>query len=130
MGDHVTPGSTFAPPPNVSGYIPPFPATVQQPPFPQVSTIGGQIPSNIASLIASRDNIGMVTSIIPPGRERVSLEDETSRMRAEQERKEYDMRCQFEAEKKRMEQRHRVELEKREKVPSNYSYVLQLVYCT
>ena len=43
------------------------------------------------------------------------MEDETRRIRAEQERKEYEMKCRFEAEKKKMEQRHRAELERKER---------------
>merc|ERR1712218_679539 len=111
---HATPGRIFAPPPGLAGYIPPFTATSQPPPFPTVHTLGGQISAPVAPLIASRDNLGNVMSILPPGRVRPSVEDEVKRMRADQEKREDEMRRQFEAEKKRMEQQHRVELERRE----------------
>ena len=72
----ATPGRTFAPPLGLSGYISPFTATSQPPPFPTVPSLGVQITSSVAPLIAARDNLGNVMSILPPGRERVSLEDE------------------------------------------------------
>ena len=115
IGDQATPGSTFAQQTGDPSYIQPFTTTTQPSPFPTVPTLGGQIPSTVASMIASRDNLGYVTSVFQPGKGRASLEDETRRIRAEQERKEYEMRCRFEAEKKKMEHQHRVELEKKER---------------
>ena len=92
---HAPPGRPFAPPPGVSSLIPPITATTQQPPIPAVSALGGQTSSSLASMIASRDNLGNVMSILPPGRVRVSLEEETRRLKADQERKEHEMRRHF-----------------------------------